>query len=70
MTSPATRSTSPTITVPVLVFAGNTDGIAPINAVQALVPLLQNAHEVRFEIVPGRPPRHADRARRPRDDLA
>ena len=36
-----------------LIFAGNTDGIAPINAVKALVPLLTNAHEVRFEIVPG-----------------
>ena len=28
------------IKVPVLVFAGNTDGIAPINAVKALVELL------------------------------
>lgn len=41
------------IKVPVLVFAGNTDGIAPIPAVKAVVPLLKNAHEVRFEIVPG-----------------
>jgi polyhydroxyalkanoate synthase len=41
------------ITAPVLVFAGNTDGIAPIPAVKAIVPLLQRAHEVRFEIVPG-----------------
>ncbi len=41
------------ITAPVLVFGGNTDGIAPINAVKALVPLLKKAHEVRFEIVPG-----------------
>jgi polyhydroxyalkanoate synthase len=41
------------ITAPVLIFAGNTDGIAPINAVKALVPLLRKAHEVRFEIVPG-----------------
>ncbi|MCZ4498965.1 MAG: alpha/beta hydrolase fold protein [Marmoricola sp.] len=41
------------ITVPVLVFAGNTDGIAPIPAVRAVVPLLKKAHEVRFEIVPG-----------------
>ncbi|RLV47579.1 alpha/beta hydrolase [Nocardioides mangrovicus] len=40
------------ITVPVLVFAGNTDGIAPVNAVRALLPLLPNA-EVRLEIVPG-----------------
>ena len=41
------------IEVPVLVFAGNTDGIAPIPAVRALLPLLKNAREVRFEIVPG-----------------
>jgi polyhydroxyalkanoate synthase len=41
------------IKAPVLVFAGNTDGIAPIPAVKAIVPLLPNAHEVRFEIVPG-----------------
>jgi polyhydroxyalkanoate synthase subunit PhaC len=41
------------ITVPVLVFAGNTDGVAPIAAVKAIVPLLRNAPEVRFEIVPG-----------------
>jgi polyhydroxyalkanoate synthase len=41
------------IKVPVLVFGGNTDGIAPIRSVQALVPLLTGAHEVRFEIVPG-----------------
>ncbi len=41
------------IKAPVLVFAGNTDGIAPIPAVRAVVPLLRNAHEVRFEIVPG-----------------
>lgn len=41
------------ITKPVLVFAGNTDGIAPINSVRALVQLLPNSEEVRFEIVPG-----------------
>ncbi len=41
------------IKAPVLVFAGNTDGIAPIPSVKALIPLLPNAHEVRFEIVPG-----------------
>jgi polyhydroxyalkanoate synthase subunit PhaC len=41
------------IRVPVLIFAGNTDGIAPVNSVKALVKLLPNAHEVRFEIVPG-----------------
>ncbi|HET8560585.1 MAG TPA: alpha/beta fold hydrolase [Marmoricola sp.] len=42
-----------TIRLPVLVFAGNTDGIAPINAVRRLVDLLPDASEVRFEIVPG-----------------
>jgi polyhydroxyalkanoate synthase subunit PhaC len=41
------------IKVPVLIFAGNTDGIAPVNSVKAMVKLLPNAHEVRFEIVPG-----------------
>ena len=41
------------ITVPVLVFAGATDGIAPVAAVKASVPLLSGSREVRFEIVPG-----------------
>src|SRR3954467_13064574 len=41
------------ITVPVLVFAGATDGIAPVNAVKAVVPLLTGSPEARFEIVPG-----------------
>lgn len=41
------------IDVPVLVFAGNTDGIAPLPAVRAVVPLLTGAEEVRFEVVPG-----------------
>ncbi len=41
------------ITAPVLVFAGATDGIAPIPAVRAVVPLLEGAEEVRFEVVPG-----------------
>ncbi|GAC1384578.1 MAG: alpha/beta hydrolase [Marmoricola sp.] len=41
------------ITVPVLIFAGNTDGIAPVKAVRRLVDLLPNSLEVRFEIVPG-----------------
>ncbi|MCW2736719.1 alpha/beta fold hydrolase [Nocardioides sp.] len=41
------------ITVPVLVFAGNTDGIAPLPAVRAVVPLLSGSREVRFEVVPG-----------------
>ena len=38
---------------PVLVFGGATDGIAPIPAVKAVVPLLTGSEEVRFEIVPG-----------------
>ena len=41
------------ITVPVLVFAGATDGIAPVAAVKAVVPLLTGSRDVRFEIVPG-----------------
>lgn len=41
------------ITLPVLIFAGNTDGLAPIKSVRRLADLLPNAHEVRFEIVPG-----------------
>lgn len=41
------------ISAPVLVFAGATDGIAPVEAVRAVVPLLTGAREVRFEIVPG-----------------
>ncbi len=41
------------VTAPVLVFAGATDGIAPVGAVKAVVPLLTSAAEVRFEIVPG-----------------
>lgn len=41
------------IKVPVLVFAGATDGIAPVRSVEALVPLLSGSREARFEIVPG-----------------
>lgn len=41
------------ITVPVEVFAGATDGIAPVAAVKAIVPLLTGSSEVQFEIVPG-----------------
>ncbi len=41
------------ITLPVLVFGGATDGIAPVPAVKAVVPLLSGSREVRFEIVPG-----------------
>ena len=41
------------IEAPVLVFGGATDGIAPVPAVKAVVPLLTGSREVRFEIVPG-----------------
>jgi polyhydroxyalkanoate synthase len=41
------------ITAPVLVFAGATDGIAPVAAVRPVLDLLKGAREVRFEIVPG-----------------
>jgi polyhydroxyalkanoate synthase subunit PhaC len=41
------------VTVPVLVFGGANDAIAPIAAVKAAVPLLTGAREARFEIVPG-----------------
>ncbi|MFC5728700.1 MULTISPECIES: alpha/beta fold hydrolase [Nocardioides] len=41
------------IDVPVLAFGGSTDGIAPVPAVRAVVPLLTGSPEVRFEIVPG-----------------
>ncbi|WP_210650117.1 alpha/beta fold hydrolase [Nocardioides sp. SYSU D00065] len=41
------------IAVPVLVFAGTTDAIAPLPAVRAVVPLLTGSPQVRFEIVPG-----------------
>jgi polyhydroxyalkanoate synthase len=41
------------VTAPVLVFGGASDGIAPISAVRAALPLLTGSREVRFEIVPG-----------------
>ena len=41
------------VSAPVLVFGGATDGIAPIPAVNAVVPLLKGSPEVRFEVVPG-----------------
>jgi polyhydroxyalkanoate synthase len=41
------------VTAPVPVFAGATDGIAPVAAVRPVVDLLTGAREVRFEIVPG-----------------
>jgi len=42
-----------TIAVPVLVFGGTTDGIAPAKAVKAICKRLTGAPEVRFELVPG-----------------
>ena len=41
------------IEVPVLVFAGATDGIAPVPSIQAVMPLLSGSPDARFEIVPG-----------------
>ena len=41
------------VDVPVLVFGGATDGIAPIPSVRAVEPLLTGSPEVRFEVVPG-----------------
>ncbi|MDP3967159.1 MAG: alpha/beta fold hydrolase [Nocardioides sp.] len=41
------------IEVPTLVFAGATDGIAPIRSVEAVTALLTGTDEVRFEVVPG-----------------
>ncbi|MGZ4452038.1 MAG: alpha/beta fold hydrolase [Nocardioides sp.] len=41
------------ITVPVIVFGGATDGIAPSDSVRPLVDLLSSAAEVRFHEVPG-----------------
>ncbi len=38
---------------PVLVFAGSSDGIAPIECVRAVVPLLTGSPEVDFQVVPG-----------------
>jgi len=41
------------VKLPVLVVAGTSDGIAPTAAVRAVLPLLGNAEETRFETVPG-----------------
>jgi len=41
------------VTAPTLVVAGASDGIAPVAAVRAVLPLLSGAREARFEIVPG-----------------
>ncbi len=57
------------IKVPVLIFAGNTDGIAPVNSVKALVKLLTERPRGALRDRAGRPPRHAHRPGRPRDHL-
>ena len=41
------------ISVPVLIFAGATDGIAPMASVRPLVDLLTGSEEVQLEVVPG-----------------
>jgi polyhydroxyalkanoate synthase subunit PhaC len=41
------------VTAPVLVVGGASDGIAPLAAVRAAVPLLRGSLEARFELVPG-----------------
>ena len=41
------------IKAPVLVFAGATDGIAPVGSVRPVLKLLTGSRDVRFEIVPG-----------------
>ena len=63
-------STLAAITAPVLVFAGATDGIAPVDAVKAVVPLLSGAARGALRDRARRPPRHAHRPGRPRHDLA
>lgn len=41
------------VRVPVLVFAGESDGIAPVASIRPMVDLLTGAPSVRFEVVPG-----------------
>ena len=41
------------VRVPVLVFAGESDGIAPVASIRPMVDLLTDAPSVRFETVPG-----------------
>ena len=41
------------ITLPVLIFGGATDGIAPVRSVRVLLDLLTGSEEVRFHEVPG-----------------
>jgi polyhydroxyalkanoate synthase len=41
------------IRVPMLVFAGASDGIAPVKSIKPMIDLVPNAPSVRFEVVPG-----------------
>lgn len=41
------------IEVPMLVFAGESDGIAPVQAIRPMLDLVPNAPSARFEVVPG-----------------
>ncbi|MGH3368500.1 MAG: alpha/beta fold hydrolase, partial [Nocardioidaceae bacterium] len=41
------------IRVPLLVFAGESDGIAPVASIRPMLDLVPNADPVRFEVVPG-----------------
>jgi polyhydroxyalkanoate synthase len=41
------------IKVPLLVFAGGSDGIAPVQSIRPILDLVPNAPSVRFEVVPG-----------------
>lgn len=41
------------VRVPVLAFAGESDGIAPVASIRPMVDLLTGAPSVRFEVVPG-----------------
>ena len=55
------------ISVPVLIFAGATDGIAPMASVRPLVDLLTGSEEVQLRDRARWAPRHAHRPRGPRD---
>ena len=58
------------ITAPLLAFGGASDGIAPVQAVRPIVDLVTGVDDLRFEVVPGRPPRDADRPGGALDHLA
>jgi polyhydroxyalkanoate synthase len=56
--------------IPALVVAGSNDILAPKEAVHHVEGLLTGSPDVRVKTAKGRPPRRADRSRRPRRDLA